>query len=291
MPEGVEIYIQINKLKPKCLGKTIVEINRNNRFQKNGIKNPEMVALPLKVIDVWSRGKVIIFETVDRNNEILYITSQLGMSGQWVFEPHEHSNLWISFGEPSPTHPGYWQVNETIWYDDMKHFGSIGFYRDLTEIWKRHGPCLMLTTLINNGEIDIKHLKPDQKLVSLELYSKEIKNKRFKSKRIAEFMMDQTRVAGVGNYLRAEILYQARISPERLLTSLSDSDIKTLYESTLDVMYRSYIAKGKYHVGQECGSGFKMLAYKQLYDPNGYRVVTFPDKNDRMCYYVPEIQL
>jgi hypothetical protein len=52
MPEGVEIYIQINKLKPKCLGKTIVEINRNNRFQKNGIKNPEMVALPLKVIDV-----------------------------------------------------------------------------------------------------------------------------------------------------------------------------------------------------------------------------------------------
>lgn len=290
MPEGVEIYIQINKLRPKCIGKTIVEIKWNSNFQKNGVKTPEIVALPLKVIDIWSRGKVIVFETLDRNNTTLYITSQLGMSGQWIFEPQDHSNLWISFGDPSLSHPGFWKINETIWYDDMRRFGSINFCRDLADMWKRHGPCLMLTTLVNNGDISPKNLKEDQKLVSLDMYSKEIKNKRFKSKRIAEFMMDQTRVAGVGNYLRAEILYQARISPERMLTSLSDADIKLLYESTLDVMYRSYISKGKYHAGKDCGSGFKMLVYKQNYDPNGYNVVTFPDKNNRMCYFVPEIQ-
>jgi len=290
MPESPEICIQVNLLKPKCIGKTIIKIEQNKNFQKNGVKNANIVSLPLKIVDVWSRGKVIVFETLDKNNQVLFITSQLGMSGNWVFEPQNHSNLWITFGEASVEHSGYYVPSDVIWYDDMRRFGQIGFYRELSEIWKRHGPCLMLTTLVLNGDINVKELKPDQKLVTLELYKKEIQNKRLKDKRIAEFMMDQTRIAGVGNYLRNEVLYKAHISPTRLLLSLSDDEIKTLYDSCLDVMYKSYCSKGKYHVGKECGEGFKMLVYKKETDPNGYKVITFSDKNNRTCYYVPEVQ-
>lgn len=290
MPEGPELAIQVNLLRLKCLGKTIIKIEQNKNFQKNGVKNSDIVSLPLKITDVWSRGKVIVFEMLDKNNQVLFMTSQLGMSGNWVFEPENHSNLWITFGEPSSDHPGYYVPGDVIWYNDIRRFGQIGFYRDLTEIWKRHGPCLMLTALIQKGDITIDQLKPDQKLVTLELYTKEIRNKKFRDKRLAEFMMDQTRIAGVGNYLRAEILYMVRISPTRLLLSLSDTEIKTIYESCLDVMYRSYCSKGKYHVGKECGEGFKMLVYKKETDPNGYKVVTFSDKNNRTCHYVPEVQ-
>lgn len=290
MPESVEIVIQVNKLKPICVGKNIIEIKWNNNFQKNGVKGSDIIVLPIKVIDIWPRGKVIVFECIDNNNLLLYITSQLGMSGQWVSEPLDHSNLWISFGTPSVKHAGYYEITSKIWYDDVRRFGSIRFYRSLEEIWKRHGPCLMLTTMVNHNIISVSDLKKDQKLVSYDYYLDQVRNKRFKTKRIAEFMMDQSRVAGVGNYLRTEILFQAKISPERLLNSLSDIDIKMLYEASLDVMYRSYMSKGKYYVGKECGEGFKMLVYKKDYDPNGYKVITFPDKNNRMCYYVPEVQ-
>jgi len=290
MPEAVEIMIQVNKLRPKCIGKTIIEINWNARYQRSGIKNGNMVTLPLKIIDIWSRGKVIVFETIDQSNNILYITSQLGMSGQWLFEAGDHSNLWMSFGEPSKTNPGYWERQDRIWYDDMRHFGSVGFYRNLDEVWKRHGPCLMLAALVAKGDINPNNLKKDQKLATLDLYVKEVRNKRFKNKRIAEFMMDQSRAAGVGNYIRNEVLYRAKISPVRLLTSLSDIEIENIYRSILDVMYESYMSKGKYYVGEECGEGFKFAVYKKQFDPNGYNVITFPDKNDRMCYYVPEVQ-
>lgn len=290
MPEGVEIRIQVNKLKPVCAGRQIVEIKWNKSFQKNGAKNVEMVKLPLTVNDVWCRGKVIVFETTDSTNQKLYITSQLGMSGHWVSEPQKHSNLWFSFGVPHTELQGYWQITHTIWYEDQRHFGGIGFYRELNEIWTRHGPCLMTTVLVNKGHIKSTDLHPDQKVVSLDYYKNQIQNKRFRSKRIAEFMMEQQRVAGVGNYLRAEILYQARISPFRLLTELSDEEILALYNASLDVMYRSYASKGGYYVGQDCGAAFEKLVYKKEKDPNGHVVCTLADKNKRMCYYVPELQ-
>lgn len=290
MPEGVEIRIQVNKLKPVCVGNKIVEIKWNESFQKNGVKNSEIIRLPLLVTDVWCRGKVIVFQTVDGTGEILYITSQLGTKGHWVFESRKHSNLWFSFGVPHSEMEGYWQITRKIWYDDQIHYGRVGFHRDLTKVWSRHGPCLMTTVLVNKGYIKPTDLRQDQLLVSLKYYTSQIRNKRFRSKRIAEFMMEQQRVSGVGNYLRAEILYQAKISPKRLLTELSDDDIRTLYVCSLDVMFRSYASKGGYYVGQDCGAGFEKLVYKKPTDPNGYKVLTFPDKKNRICYYVPEIQ-
>lgn len=288
MPEGVEVLIQVNLLKTKCLHKIIIGIENNKHFQKSGVKIHACIELPLKIVDIWSRGKVIVFETTDNNNT-LYITSQLGMTGKWIFDPEKYSNFWISFGHESDI-KGYYVMTDRIWYDDQSRFGQIGFYTDLSEVWKKHGPCLMLASLIQHNLVRQEELKKDQKIATYEIYYQQIKNKRFKDKRIAEFMMDQSRVSGVGNYLRTEILYQSKISPLRLLTSLSGSEIKILYESTLDVMYRSYTAKGKYYVGKECGDKFNMLIYKKKYDPNGYKVITFSDKNNRTCHYVPEIQ-
>jgi len=150
---------------------------------------------------------------------------------------------------------------------------------------------MMATSLVRYGYIDGKDLKSDQKLVRFDTYKTKIRNKRFRAdKRVAEFLMDQTRVSSVGNYLRAEILYRSRISPLRTLRSLSDQDIKNLYNNTLLIMNESYTQKGRYHQGSKCGDGFHLRVYKQSQDSNGYEVLTFKDKDKRTCYYVPEIQ-
>ena len=104
----------------------------------------------------------------------------------------------------------YWKTTFKIWYDDQRHFGGLGCYRDLKEVWKRHGPCLMTTALLKKGKLNTRDIHEEQKIVSLDYYRDQIRNKRYKDKRLAEFMMDQSRVSGVGNYLRAEIGYKAR---------------------------------------------------------------------------------
>ena len=292
MPEGVEVLIQTNILKKTYKGKNIIGIHKTKSFQRNGIKNTGIVNLPLKIVDVWSRGKIIVFELLNKTKtKTLYMTSHLGMSGQWVSEKGNHTNLWFDLGYEHPEHPGHYYKTRTMYYNDQRHFGTIEFHTDLTCIWKRHGPCMMLTSLIRFNHINKTNLNKDQKTVTYDSYKTKIRNKRFKAnKRIAEYLMDQSRVSGVGNYLRAEILYRSKISPLRTLKSLSDDDIKTLYNTTLLIMNESYSQKGKYHQGTKCGDGFQLRVYKQETDPNGYPIQTFHDQNKRMCYYVVEIQ-
>jgi formamidopyrimidine-DNA glycosylase len=289
MPEGVEVKIQTNILNRWCSGKTIIGINWNNKFQKNGVKNAELITLPLIVKKVWSRGKVIVFEMIDNSNNKLYLTSHLGMSGLWVSESESHTNFWITFGYAHDD--GFHYVpTQRLYYKDTRHFGTMEFHHDLSDIWKRHGPCLMTTMLLQYDLAKKEDFNEHQIPVTYELYKEKIQNKRYRSKRIAEFMMEQDKVSGVGNYLRAEILYHAKISPKRLLTSLTEEEIKTLFKYSIYIMYNSYTQKGIYHQGEKCGDKFTLCVYKQEKDPNGYQVITFNDKNKRTCYYVPEIQ-
>ena len=291
MPEGVEVLIQVNILRNVYLNKNIINIMKTKKFQRNGLKNTQIATLPLKIEDIWSRGKIIVFELVNSSDHKIYMTSHLGMSGQWVSEKGDHTNLWFDLGYEHPDHPGYYYKTRTLYYNDQRHFGTIEFHTDLGSIWKRHGPCMMATSLVRYGYVDQKYLRSDQKTVSFDVYKSKIQNKRFKSdKRIAEFLMDQTRVSGVGNYLRAEILYRSCVSPLRTLQSLSDDEIRTLYNNTLLIMNESYTQKGMYYQGSKCGDGFYLRVYKQDQDPNGYKVLTFQDREKRMCYYVPEIQ-
>lgn len=286
MPEGVEILIQTNILREKYLGKILIAINYTKKFQKGGIKNREIAKMPFIIQNIWCRGKVIVF-TLYNKGKYIYMTSQLGMDGQWRSNPGEYTNLWMTLGEPVGN--GHYQPVEYIYYDDMRHYGIIEFHKALDNIWKRHGPCMMTTALKLYDKVPTFNV--NNEIVTLERYTKEIRNKRFKNKRLAEFMMDQKRVSGIGNYLRAEILYQSKISPFRLLTDLSDKDIKTLYDNSLNVMFRSYKQKGKYYQGTRCGDGFQLLVYKKETDPNGFVVLKQKDKENRMCYYVPEVQV
>jgi formamidopyrimidine-DNA glycosylase len=54
----------------------------------------------------------------------------------------------------------------------------------------------------------------------------------------------QSKICGIGNYLRAEILYRAGISPLRKSNSLSDEELILLLRMIKKVMYASYIRGG-----------------------------------------------
>jgi endonuclease VIII len=57
---------------------------------------------------------------------------------------------------------------------------------------------------------------------------------------IGEAIMNQTVMAGVGNILKSEILFAARIHPERAAANLNDDEFERLLATSQDMMRRAY---------------------------------------------------
>jgi formamidopyrimidine-DNA glycosylase len=51
--------------------------------------------------------------------------------------------------------------------------------------------------------------------------------------------MDQKMIAGVGNIYADEILFEARLRPDRFASSLTESDIKNIHRETRRVLRRA----------------------------------------------------
>lgn len=63
---------------------------------------------------------------------------------------------------------------------------------------------------------------------------------RFRRRRLAALLLDQSFVAGLGNYLRSEILHAAALAPTRSAASLSETERQALADACLDITRRSY---------------------------------------------------
>lgn len=62
---------------------------------------------------------------------------------------------------------------------------------------------------------------------------------RFAGRRLGHLLLDQSFLAGVGNYLRSEILFLARLHPSVRLKDLDDSQRERLAEAVHRLMWRS----------------------------------------------------
>jgi endonuclease-8 len=67
---------------------------------------------------------------------------------------------------------------------------------------------------------------------------------RFARKLLAGLLLDQGFLAGVGNYLRSEILFVARIAPNARVAELGSSQLNALAKAALDLTRRAYLTAG-----------------------------------------------
>ena len=108
--------------------------------------------------------------------------------------------------------------------------------------------------------------------------------------------MDQKVLAGVGNYIKAEALYRAGISPHRVNSSLTDEELARLNKETKWVIRASYASRGARISTYELPDGstgtynFKFLVYRRKVDPEGHRVVREETRDKRTTHWVPERQ-
>jgi endonuclease-8 len=69
-------------------------------------------------------------------------------------------------------------------------------------------------------------------------------DKRFRGRNLGGLLLDQAFVAGIGNYLRSEILFEAGISPRARPRDLDADQQSRLAEAILTLVQRTYQLKG-----------------------------------------------
>ena len=78
-----------------------------------------------------------------------------------------------------------------------------------------------LTNKLNKIGPDIMEQSTD-----LELFKNQIKKRNNLDKSIGLVIMDQKIISGIGNYLRADILYLSKINPFRKVKKLNNYEIE-----------------------------------------------------------------
>ena len=261
MPEVVEVYRQAQKLK-KYVGQTIIGINwdKVSKFDRKRIPGLDLFSLPLIIQDVYSRGKLIIFKC-DKN---VYLVNHLGMTGFWSSEKTKHSNFWIKFGNEVKN--GLYSETKRIYFTDQRHFGNISIHSDLKDVYKKNGPCV-LQTVFQKCKKNVL-----QDVISRKYWHECLSKYK---KEVCEFLLEQKYVSGIGNYLRAEILYHARIHP--LKKNLNEKERNKLYDKMIEIVYLIYKRNYSFHV------------YMQERDPEGNPIEQFKHKT-RMVHFCPAKQ-
>jgi DNA-formamidopyrimidine glycosylase len=274
MPEGPEVKRTVDFLKSSFSNKeSIVDVEIvSGRYVKhkpfkgfNDLKEN----LPARIKAVECKGKFIFFIFDDLTS----LWNTLGMSGAWQSYPTKHTRVIITTS-----------TDQKIYFNDIRNFGTLKYTYDFDELAKKVNDDL--------GPDILGEYKSFESFKSF--FVEGIKKKPKKT--IAENLMNQKLIAGVGNYLKAEILYHAEVSPHRLVSSLTETELHAL------ALFTQLIAKKSYQNGGATISTYRnpngekglynrrFAVYNQKYDLEGNEVIKEVTKDKRTTHWVPSIQ-
>jgi len=318
MPEGPEVRRITDKLRSRLSGRKLLWISWKTTKKYSPILDsiyPNISHLfPTTCLDIICKGKQLFFFF---DNGLAFISS-LGMEGHWYYFPVENNEglqkldnykkgknyriLCLHFGNVVDTGKSKLCISDTnVWYDDMIKYGNFTIcdWKTAFDKMETIGNDLLSVTcpITNINEQVRKELYPSFFApINVNLYSTFIKNKRRSNVPLCKFLMNPNYFSGIGNYLKSEILYRARLHPGRVLGSLIDDEIAVLYNVIVITIKESYLHGGLTHgtfldPDMEKGT-FPLYVYKRRgeQDPYGYIIQTTKIKGDRTTYFVPELQ-
>lgn len=274
MPEGPECATTAKFLDKFMKNKTLTNVEvlsgRYSKKSPDGLQKLNL-SLPKKVSSWSSKGKFIYCTLLDENDKESFIWNTLGMSGYWSLSQKDHSRVRFDFDD-----------NTSIWYTDTRNFGTLKFEMSYNQTEKK---------LLELGPDPLTH-DIDIAVFEKRLYSKNSKGE----KTICEGLMNQKTVAGVGNYIKAEVLWLSKIAPERKIKNLTREELILIRDNIQNVIRTSYQNGGatiKSFYGPDGSKGTyssRFLVYNQRFDPYNNKVIKTNTPDGRTTHWVPEIQ-
>ena len=280
MPEGPEVKKMSTKVNNMVSNLKLVNVKINNgRYLKKLPTNYEKFksSLPLTVKNVNCHGKFMWWEFKDKNNEDSDITlfNTLGMTGYWTKEDDlKHNNVRFIF-----------QDNYNVHFNDYRNFGTIILCdkENLAKKLKTLGPDLLA--------IDKNLKNKEHQMLGVELFKKRLEKKR-KDTMIASALLDQKVASGCGNYIRADILYLAKVDPFKEIGKLSNSEIELIWYLMRQIAFNNWnknlglkygVVDKKFKFAEDYNRHF--FVYMQENDING-KLVYREKLNGRTIHYV-----
>ena len=244
MPELPEVSTIVEQLKKELVGKTItgMEIRLARIWQ--GSRDQVLGA---KITDVKRRAKMIIIKLNNGKNLVVH----LKMTGQLVYSDQENI---ATFPNPIPfagttlpgktTHIIFHLSHGTLFYNDMRQFGWVHVYNNEELREKIDGE-------LGPEPFDFAQGKPTD--FTPEYLAKICSNW---GRPIKLLLLEQSKIAGIGNIYANEALWSAGISPMKRGREVPEEKIKDLYKAIREVLELGL----KYH-GSSAGDEAYVDAY------------------------------
>jgi formamidopyrimidine-DNA glycosylase len=305
MPEINEIRKYADFIKDKIKKNKILDINiLNGRYKTHGPfqkYNAIKKELPLKLLDVKTKGKLLYL--VFENN--FYIFSTLGLYGGWCYLKEGSSKYnfsqteeeWLYF-DNLKENDSYYIKNAlkhlnvefrtskgSLYYYDVLSFGSLKVIEGEDELNKK-----------------LKTIGPDimESDTTFDVFKNQILKTRNLNKEIGIVIMNQKIISGIGNYLRADILYMSKISPFRKVNKLTDKELESIYKNAKVLTWGDYDIKMAKKLKIICKETKLPRDYDRMFfvysydeDIHGNKIVKkelYEGSQKRFIYYVPSIQ-
>jgi formamidopyrimidine-DNA glycosylase len=258
MPELPEVETICADLRECIVGVPIssVEVRRDSMVRGDSTSFVRgLVGQTVRSID--RVGKLIIchFDNSDR-----HLLTHLRMTGQLIYTSGQsvvsggHSDMSLSEEMPSKYSYViiYFSDGGVLYFNDMRTFGYMDIV-DTDELGRVVG-AFGIEPLTSSFVLDTFR----QLFVS-------------KSSSVKSILLDQRRIAGIGNIYADEICFAARVRPDRVADSLTDDECEALHKHTEDIIALAVRERGTTfnNYRDTSGRSGNFLSYLKVYGRGG----------------------
>ncbi len=255
MPELPEVETMVRGIRPHVVGRRIRELRRCKTACKPILIAPSLPTLARKlkgqtIIDVRRLAKRVVLDLSDGAN----VAIEPRMTGLMLLaDPPDQEHLRLEWRLEHDSGPG------SLWFWDRRGLGTVRYYR----------PGELAEALLTG------HLGPDALQATVDHWQQICRSTR---RPVKVLMLDQKRIAGIGNLYASEILHLARISPECPADQLSLDQIVSIHAATIEILnlaiqYEgSTLSDGTYRNALNLSGGYQNA--HRVYDRQGERCPT-----------------
>lgn len=217
MPELPEVETMVRGLRPPLVDQVIASVTVVDPFLLQGTSADEFkrVCGGSRVVEVNRRGKWVVMILDDRRGLIVI---QPRMTGGFRLEmPDRPEHIRFVFHLEQP--------ERAVWFCDTRRLGRVAWYPDLDEAERAFA----------------RSQGPD----ALEIGLDDLSTRLGRTARgIKAALMDQKVLAGIGNIYADEVLFRAKIHPERPASELTPAELGRIHEFIGDVLNEAIAAEG-----------------------------------------------
>ncbi|MDD5099232.1 MAG: DNA-formamidopyrimidine glycosylase [Candidatus Colwellbacteria bacterium] len=262
MPELPEVESTVRGLSQLVTGRKITDVWSDwpKIVRGKDFKSFQKGIIGRKIVSLSRRAKNILFH-LDEDFLLLVHLKMTGhlMVGQWTL-PDKGAAQAIDGGALSEKVNGYIHMilvlddGRMIALSDLRKFAKVRLGKE-SEVFK---------------EEKFDQIGPEAtEITLLELSKLASKSK----KAIKSVLMDQEKIAGIGNIYSDDILWKAKINPLRPALSLTDKEIKDLFEAIKSILSLALKLRGtsisdyRDVFGEKGGYGDQRLIYRRDKEP------------------------